>query len=166
MSIFAIDPGPVESAWVDWDGGKVVSHGKAKNAHVRNLCLAIGQDGWVVIEKIASYGMAVGAEVFETCVWTGRFIEACGQDNRITRCAVKSHLCHSAKAKDANVRQALIDRLGPPAVKEPYTPTGKTGKALTPRERTVPGPTAGLAGDEWAALAVAVTWHDLHKAVR
>ena len=30
----------------------------------------------VVIEKIESYGMAVGAEVFDTVLWAGRFAEA------------------------------------------------------------------------------------------
>jgi hypothetical protein len=97
-----------------------------------------------VIEMIASYGMPVGAEVFETCVYIGRLMEAFGPDrcDRLTRIEVKSHVCHSARAKDGNIRQALIDRLGPPGTKR------------------APGGTYGISGDVWAALAVAVTWLD------
>ena len=103
------------------------------------------QDDVLVIEQIASYGMAVGAEVFETCVWTGRFWQAWpARTERIRRVTVKSHLCRAANAKDANVRQALIDRFGGPACI-------KKGGSLYK-----------VKGDEWAALAVAVTWADLH----
>ena len=57
--------------------------------------------------------MPVGAEVFETVYWSGRFAEAYGVEHveRITRVDVKMHLCHTSRAKDGNIRQALIDRL-------------------------------------------------------
>jgi hypothetical protein len=86
----------------------------------------------------------VGAEVFETCVWIGRFMEAYGAEHvhRITRGQIKTHLCHSMRAKDANIRQALIDRFGKPGTKR------------------YPGALYGVSGDLWAALAVAVTWWD------
>ena len=65
--------------------------------------------------------------------------------SRIGRKAVKIHLCGSMRAKDPNIRQALIDRYG--------------GSSAIGRKAT-PGPLYGVAGDVWAALAVAVTHAD------
>jgi hypothetical protein len=145
MIVLAIDPGPVESAWVEYDtvARKALGFGKELNDDV---VLRVGyRDGGyshLAIEMIASYGMPVGAEVFETCVWIGRFAERWGRRNwtPIKRHDVKIHLCHSARAKDGNIRQALIDKFGPPGTKKS------------------PGGTYGISGDVWAALAVAVTF--------
>lgn len=107
--------------------------------------------GHLAIEMIASYGMAVGSEVFDTCIWIGRFIQAWnGPYTQVFRKDVKMHLCGQTKAKDANVRQALIDRFGP----------GKD-KAIGTKKN--PGPLYGISGDIWAALAVAVTHYDKTK---
>ena len=146
MNLLAIDPGPVESACVLWDGETIRFRYKASNQHILELIETHrmhNQDPKLAIEMIASYGMPVGEAVFETCVWIGRFMQVWGAEViRIPRIQVKSHLCHSGKANDANIRQALIDRLGPPGRKKE------------------PGPTYGLSGDCWAALAVAVTVWD------
>lgn len=70
----------------------------------------------LVIEMIASYGMPVGKEVFDTCVWIGRFKQIAIMRNikveYIYRKDEKMNICHSMKAKDSNIRQALIDRFG------------------------------------------------------
>lgn len=148
--MIAIDPGPVQSAVVLYERGVVREHRTATNAVVRGV---LGLWGAVpgdvlVIEQIASYGMAVGEEVFETCVWSGRFIEVWDHPDRkwarIKRHEIKMHLCGSTRAKDANVRQALIDRFGGPHAT-------KKGGALYK-----------VKGDEWQALAVAITWSDVY----
>lgn len=102
----------------------------------------------VVIEKVESFGMAVGAEVFETVWWSGRFAEAVDPVpvERIGRKAVKLAICADARAKDPNVRQALIDRYG--------------GKERAIGTKASPGPLHGIAKDVWAALAVGVAWLD------
>lgn len=150
MTVLAIDPGNIQSAFVLWDGEHILDKGDLPNEEIR---LIIKRSGNLIcppvlaIEQIKSYGMSVGESIFETCVWTGRFMQTwidAGENDlvRIPRLEVKVHLCKSARANDGNVRQALIDRIGEPGRKK------------------APGPTYGCSGDIWAALAVGVTVHD------
>lgn len=143
-ALLAIDPGTTHSGWVLMRNGNPWSSGVWENAEIlRHLEEWSGAN--VAIEMIASYGMAVGAEVFDTCLWVGRFMQALGPDRvrLVYRKEVKSHLCGSQKAKDANIRQALIDRWG--------------GKAEAIGTIKKPGPLYGIKSHAWAALAVAVT---------
>lgn len=153
MTVLGIDPGSESSAWVLWDGERVAMHRKQANEEVEEWLRFEPACHAIVIEQIASYGMAVGAEVFETCVWTGRFIGAATYlpsvpIHRMPRKDVKLHLCGQARAKDSNIRQALIDRFG--------------GKEKAIGRKHSQGPLYGLKADEWQALALAVTWFDLH----
>ena len=70
----------------------------------------------LVIEMVASYGMPVGETVFETCVWIGKFMQIAEDRkkkvNKVYRKDEKMNICNSMKAKDSNIRQALIDRFG------------------------------------------------------
>lgn len=141
--ILAIDPGPTHAGVVDYEG-RVISASKMPNAEVLDmLTFVFDRDvPHLAIEMVASYGMAVGREVFETVRWIGRFQQAWHSPDDVMlvyRLDVKMHLCHNAKAKDTNIRQALIDMLGAPGTKKN------------------PGATYGVAGDMWAALGVAVT---------
>jgi hypothetical protein len=148
--VLAIDPGNDESAWCETHDGIPVRAAKGPNHELLALLRAIEPLGvdLVAVEGVASYGMAVGREVFETCYMIGRCIEACanrGVPYRIVyRRQVKLHLCESAKANDANIRAALIDRFGP-------------GKEKAVGRKASPGPLFGLKGDEWSALAIALT---------
>lgn len=149
MRILAIDPGPERSAWLILDDGAPADFSIDPNENVlRGLRYLFLEADTVVIEQVASYGMPVGAEVFETVFWSGRFAEACPQPvHRIPRLTVKLHLCHSPKANDSTIRQALIDRFS-----KPGAPAIGTKKA--------PGPLKGIVKDLWSALALAVTFAD------
>lgn len=139
--ILAIDPGTTQSGWVNFDDG-IVCSGVMQNEDVLRH-VGEAQATVLAVEMIASYGMPVGAEVFETCVYIGELKREWelkgGRFLRVYRKDVKMHLCGTPRAKDPNIRQALIDLLGPPGTK---------------RE---PGPTFGVKSHAWAALGVAVT---------
>lgn len=148
--LLAIDPGPVESAYaeVDVDTCRPVAHGKVPNATVLSVLRDLEPDVAVRVEMVASYGMPVGAEVFETCVWIGRFIERTPWALRVFRRDVKLHVCHDSRAKDSNITQALVDRFAPGQPNR-----GKGTKAQ-------PGWFHGFAADVWQAYALAVTEAD------
>ena len=156
-AIMAIDPGPKQSAWVLYDDGRVLACDIVPNADVLRELDLDPEIATVVCEWIESFGMAVGKDVFHTCRWVGRFEQmATASDmdfHRIGRRDIKLHLCNSARAKDANVRQALIDKF-------PATGGGKTPQVGT---KAKPGPLYGVKSHIWSALAVAVTWREQYE---
>jgi len=151
MWITSIDPGTTESAILTW-GIKEKRASGALIASNKAILNSIRKGLWTenyVCEMIASYGMPVGKEVFETVLWIGQFKEAAesrgGTFELVTRQQVKLHHCMSNKAKDSNVSQALKDK---------YGQVGSKNK---------PGPLYGIKSHLWSALAVATYWSETHK---
>ena len=144
-SVLAIDPGSFQSAWLRYDGARPQGFGITANDILVRALRSGGLPDVVVIEKVESYGMAVGAEVFDTVLWAGRFAEASHRVPVVLlpRRAVKLARCGDSRAKDANIRQALIDRFG--------------GSSAVGR-KAAPGPLYGISRDVWSALAIAVTY--------
>lgn len=148
--ILCIDPGPTSSGFVVIDSER----------NVLQSAIVLNQDLWevvnfnchkMVIEMIASYGMPVGKSTFNTVIWIGRFIEYFMHDYSflITRKDVKKTIA-SGSAKDANIRQAIIDRYPP------------IGGGATPQIGTKkqPGPLYGMKSHMWQALALGHAYLD------
>jgi len=158
MRILAIDPGNTESgyAFIESDTCKPIEVGKIPNDEILDrLCQWLnggeGDVDQVAIEMIKSYGMPVGAEVFETCVWIGRFRQtvdffgAFGMPcDLVYRADVKLHHCHTSAAKDSNITQALVDRFA--------SGVRNRGKGTV----ASPGWFYGFKADIWQAYALAV----------
>ena len=148
MKVLAIDPGNRQSAWCMIDGEtlKPLSFGKEENQVVLD---AVQQHSYnsIVIERVASYGMAVGRDVFETCEWVGRFTQAARvPPDYVYRQEEKLHICGDSRAKDTNIRRALIDRFAQHDL--------KNGKGT----KKNPDWFYGFSADVWQAYAVAVTY--------
>jgi hypothetical protein len=118
--IIGVDPGESHSGVVIFgaDTQTVI----AADAHMENhevLKLLSQNDTIAVVENIENFGMPAGKSLFETSYWIGRMTQAHGEDRtvRVGRRVIKLHFCGSARATDANIRAALIDRFGPPGTK-------------------------------------------------
>lgn len=144
--ILSIDPGNTESAYCLIDEMyQPIETGKVDNDEMLSVVDRY-QHSELVVEMVASYGMPVGATVFETCVWIGRFIEHADTIHHLVyRKDVKMNLCNSMRAKDSNIRQALIDRFGIVGTKKS------------------PGWFYGFKRDIWSAYAVGITYLDSLK---
>lgn len=160
MTLFAIDPGNIKTGWCICEYNdnaiyRIIDKGKSENKAVLQLLHQYGQSPFdLAIEMVASYGMPVGFEVFDTCMWIGRFIQQAdcwklaSRTEMIYRKEEKLCLCGTMKANDANIRQALVDRYAPGMP--------NYGKGT----KKQPGFFYGFSADVWAAMAVATTYHD------
>ena len=159
-TILAIDPGNMKSGYVvvEHDGEeihRVLKVGKKSNEDMFGV-IVTPYDFYdhFAIEMVAGMGMPVGAEVFDTCFWIGRFweyVESHGEPRpmqKIFRREEKLYLCGRASAKDVNIRQALVDRYAP----------GQPNFGKGTKKN--PGFFYGFSADMWAAMAVAVTYFD------
>lgn len=153
MRVYAIDPGNEYSAFciIDADTLRPLLFDKLPNEDVyRDIRDSKFDEGdRAVIEMVESFGMPVGREVFETVFWIGRFYEALSrkcQVDRIYRKEEKLHICGTNKAKDANIRQALVDRFAQHDF--------KTGKGTAKNRDWF----YGFRADIWQAYSCAVTF--------
>ena len=147
--IFAIDVGTTESGYAimrfDKDDIKLLSFGKIANEALMQIIKNDDYDQ-LVYEQFQSFGMAVGESTIESILWNGRLIQAAIDRSipvdRIYRKEEKLCLCNTLRAKDANIRQALIDR---------YAKTDKKNGKGTKKE---PDVFFGVKKDVWSAIAV------------
>jgi hypothetical protein len=156
-AIIGIDPGNKETAMCVFDGAKIVYCEKIDNKQFfqylsHEYAQSIIRNGGyespsIYIEDIQSMGMAVGQEVFDTAKMIGRIQQTLENGDikysMVKRTEIKLHHCNTTRAKDTNIRQALIDRFGDKGTKKE------------------PGFFFGIAGsDQWSSCAIAIYGHD------
>lgn len=175
MIILALDPGNTKTAWVLYDGGTPVTWGYHANEVVRRMLARYRATTLPIlaVEYMRPRGMLMSQEAMDTMFELGRMVEAWRREWKpVGRLQAKLHICGSPKANDANIRAALIDRYGGPRAIAPARkcPTCK-GRGAVGRGKvrlkcgdcggTGKGAPAGMlhgmAGDVWAALAIAIT---------
>ena len=153
MILFAIDPGNIDSAYCVMNGQyELLEFAKLPNKEVMEIMLQrINMIDMVVIERMQSYGMPVGKETFEACEWIGRFSQEAEKYvpvQYIFRQEEKLWICHDTRAKDTNIRLALIERFA------------KHDMARGKGTKDNPDYFYGVKADCWSAIGIAVSTLD------
>ena len=156
--ILAIDPGNIQSAFclVNYETLKPIKFEKLANVDAMSKMLNViweymcDAEIEIVIEKVTSYGQEVGSEVFDTCVWIGRFLERLQPYSHkevilLPRMKEKMYLCGTPRANDRDIKNALIETFA--------AGVANYGKG----SKKEPGWFYGFRADIWSAYAVAVT---------
>ena len=150
MEILSIDVGTTETGYclIDKETYRPLKFGKISNDELLKIVKEEKYDE-LVYEEFQSYGMPIGVSTITSITWNGRYIQSAldrgKKVNFVYRKEEKINLCGSMKAKDSNIRQALIDRFGEVGVKKS------------------PGFFYGFKKDIWAAFAVGCTYLDKQK---
>ncbi len=150
MVVLCIDPGSALSAlvWYDSSSERVLKKCKIDNDQALLVVRDDDLATHLAIELAESFGAKVWDQVFVTTVWVGRLVQEWARKGReftyIKRREVKMAITGSARAKDAQIRNTLLERWG--------------GKALAVGTKSAPGPLFGVTADCWQALAVGITY--------
>ena len=137
-----IDPGTTQSAFVVLQGKRIIAKNLWKNEAILED-IAIFRFDLLGIEQFKSYGMPIGDSTIHAIRWSGKFelqwnIRTGEDVIYIPRKTIVTHICGSPRAKDTNIRHAMLDEIGPQGTKK------------------APGPTYGMKKDLWQALGGAV----------
>ena len=150
MEILSIDVGTTEAGFclIDMNTYKPIRFGKISNEELLQIVKKENYDV-LIYEEFQSYGMPIGISTITSITWNGRYIQSALDREKkvdyIYRKEEKMNLCGTMKAKDSNIRQALIDRFGEVGTKKNQ------------------GWFYGFKNDVWAAYAVGITWLDKQK---
>ena len=172
--ILGIDPGNMESAYCLCDINlEPLQFDKVKNFEpcdsivsgqrdlfLNEIWMALGREDAtrentiVAIENIESFGMPVGRSVLDTCIYIGE-LKRTFDIHGYPVCFIYRHeekmaICHSAKANDATIKQALVDRFAP----------GEKNYGKGTKDRK--GFFYGFKADVWSSFAIATTYHDIY----
>lgn len=179
LSVFAIDPGPKESGFVELVPYRayIAQAGVYQNKIIESWLENTKCDIELCVEMVGNYGKSVGHEVFETCIQIGRFEKTFNRlrpyipsAGRVLRREVALTLCGDARAKEPDVRQCIIDAYGGKDTSLCGKKCGKCrGTGMVRDERCIvckkvagwevpPGDLKGVHTHAWSALAVALTY--------
>ena len=154
--VLAIDPGPTISGTVLMDGFHIRHASAVESVNLFSLqflfwSFEIETLSQIIVEGMSFQGKMAGGEVIATAMVIGKidgYFSAKGIPVSIlTRHEVLRRLQCS---KDAEVRALMIERYGPPKIKE--FDEGK--KKIVSR----PGPTANVTSHCWQALGLYEAW--------
>ena len=156
MKILGVDPGTSQTGWVIYDTvtHSVEDSGVTENEEFLNFVIETQDYDIMAIERIASYGMPIGADTIRTIEYIGRYWQKVLNSKKNVRVElfykkvdINPYICGSNKAKDANILQDIIDMF-------PKTGGGSNPAIGTSKQ---PGALYGISTHKWAALAVALT---------
>jgi len=132
---------------------KVVCDAKIREDLGLEVGTKLPKPTYLVMEMVGNYSQTVGRSTFETCMWSGRFVQKFQQARNglinsryytlITRTQSRTNITGTSRCGDAQVNRALLDRLGEKGTKKN------------------PGAMYGMKSDLYAALAVGLTFKDL-----
>ncbi len=155
MLVLAIDPGTDMSAYsLISEDYKIIDKNKVVNEDLLKLVIEGNYDE-LVIEGFESFGMGVGATVFDTAYFIGRVLQKAEDAGKKThmlyRKEIKMNICQTTRAKDTNIRIALIDRFA------------KHDKVRGKGTKNNKDWFYGFAADMWSSYAIGTTWIDMQK---
>lgn len=150
--ILALDPGNKDTAFVLFDERErsIRDKGKVPNVEVASMLRTLSANpnyAVLAIENIQSFGMPVGREIFDTCVWIGRFVEMSKAPLvwPVYRTQVKAAFCPHTP-NDSGIRAAMCERYGG-----------------DPKKNKQAGMLTGVKADIWSALAIATFVSDQRR---